>query len=107
MIRLQDDPDYDQRAFEELLEIKGDSDHSKLIAMLEAVNDNSIPISTVLDRYFDPGESDLLDGVSDPDGKCGYAEPEYVRSYSPLNSDCMGTSWTGTTMEALCGRNMP
>ena len=44
VIRLQDDPEYDQTAFEELLEIKGDSDHSKLIAMLEAVNDNSIPI---------------------------------------------------------------
>ena len=52
VIRLQDDPEYDQRAFEELLEIKGDSDHSKLIAMLEAVNDNSIPVSTVLDRVF-------------------------------------------------------
>ena len=86
VIRLQDDPDYDQRAFEELLEIKGDSDHSKLIAMLEAVNDNSIPISTVLDRYFDRENLtywmafQILTGNVDTQNRNMFL-------YSPLNSD--------------------
>lgn len=79
-------PDYDQRAFEELLEIKGDSDHSKLIAMLEAVNDNSIPISTVLDRYFDRENLtywmafQILTGNVDTQNRNMFL-------YSPLNSD--------------------
>lgn len=53
VIRLQTDPLYDQQAFEEILEIKGNSDHTKLIAMLEDLNDHSLPIDTVLDRHFD------------------------------------------------------
>ena len=86
VIRLQDDPEYDQTAFEELLEIKGDSDHSKLIAMLEAVNDNSIPISTVLDRYFDRENLtywmafQILTGNVDTQNRNMFL-------YSPLNSD--------------------
>lgn len=45
---------FDQAAFEQYLEIKGDNnDHTKLIAMLEAVNDDSKNIGDVLDTYFD------------------------------------------------------
>ena len=44
VIKLADDPDYDQAKFEEKLEIKGDNDHTKLIAMLNDLNANiSIP----------------------------------------------------------------
>ena len=32
-IKLADDPDYNQANFEGMLEIKGDSDHTKLIEM--------------------------------------------------------------------------
>lgn len=53
VIRLSSDPAYDREAFEEYLEIKGSEDHSKLIRMLEAVNDYSIPIEEVIDEYFD------------------------------------------------------
>ena len=52
-IKLKTDPTYDQAAFEELLEVKGSDDHSKLIAMLEAVNDYSIPIEDTLATWFD------------------------------------------------------
>ncbi len=38
---------------EKLLEIKGDSDHTKLINMLTALNDNSQPIDSILKKYFD------------------------------------------------------
>ena len=41
IIRLTTDPAYDQTAFEQLMEIKGNSDHSKLIEMLDVLNDES------------------------------------------------------------------
>lgn len=53
VVMMEDDPKFDQKKFEQLLEIKGNHDHTKLIEMLEAVNDNSIPIRDVLDQYFD------------------------------------------------------
>lgn len=52
-IRLETDPAYDQEKFEDILEIKGNTDHSKLISMLEDLNDFSLPIDTVLDKHFD------------------------------------------------------
>lgn len=53
VIMLNDDPNYDVKAFEKILEIKGNDDHSKLIAMLEMVNDYSIPIEDILENHFD------------------------------------------------------
>lgn len=53
VIRLKDDPEYDVTKFEEILEIKGDDDHSKLIALLEKINDYSIPIEEILNDHFD------------------------------------------------------
>lgn len=53
IIVLKDDPKYDVKKFEEILEIKGDDDHSKLIRMLEMVNDYSIPIEDIIEQHFD------------------------------------------------------
>lgn len=53
VIRMEDDPKFDREAFEKLLEIKGDSDHTKLIEMLDALNDYSVSIDEILDTYFD------------------------------------------------------
>lgn len=53
IIVLKDDPNYDLKKFEEILEIKGDDDHTKLIKMLEKVNDYSIPIEQILEENFD------------------------------------------------------
>lgn len=52
-LKLKDDPEYDQEAFEQVLEIKGDDDHTKIIAMLNDLNNFSIPIEDILDKYFD------------------------------------------------------
>lgn len=52
-IRLKDDPMYDLKKFEEILEIKGDDDHTKLISLLEKINDYSIPIEEILQEHFD------------------------------------------------------
>ena len=53
VIRTRDDPEYDEKAFESMIETKGDKDHSKLIRMLEDVNNYSIPIGEVLEKHFD------------------------------------------------------
>ncbi len=52
-IMLKNDLLYNQSAFEERIEIKGDDDHSKLIAMLEDVNNYMLPMETVVSRWFD------------------------------------------------------
>ena len=53
IILLENDPRYDKKKFEEILEIKGDDDHAKLISMLEQVNDYTIPIEQTLSDHFD------------------------------------------------------
>lgn len=40
-------------AFEQILESKGSNDYSKLIALLDAVNDYSVPIEEIVWKYFD------------------------------------------------------
>ncbi len=52
-IKSQSDPTYDKAAFEKYLEIQGREDHDKLIAMLEDVNNLSIPIDEVIAEHFD------------------------------------------------------
>lgn len=52
-IKLETDPGYDVSKFQQYLEIKGDSDHTKLIDMLDDLNDYSISIDDVLDKHFD------------------------------------------------------
>lgn len=87
-IKLKTDPTYDQAAFEKLLEIKGDDDHTKLIAMLDAVNDYAVPIEQVCERYFDTDNLltwmafHILTGNVDTQNRNVYI-------YSPLN----GNKW--------------
>ncbi len=52
-IKLADDPFYDLQRFETILEVKGNQDHSKLIKMLEDVNNWNIPIEEIFNSYFD------------------------------------------------------
>ena len=88
IIRLTTDPAYDQTAFEQLMEIKGNSDHSKLIEMLDVLNDESSSMEEeVFARYFDPENIaywlafQLLTGNTDTQSRNVYL-------YSPQNSDC-------------------
>ena len=86
VIKKEDDPTYDQKAFEKLLEIKGDSDHTKLIDMLTDLNDNSKSIGNILDQYFDRENLtywmayQILTGNTDTQSRNTYL-------YSPQNSD--------------------
>ena len=52
-LKLVTDPGYDEVAFEAVLETKTGNDHTKLLRMLDAVNDYSIPAEELLETYFD------------------------------------------------------
>lgn len=52
VIMQKNDADYDVEAFETMIEIKGSDDHGKLIAMLDDLNDYSIPIKDIMDKWF-------------------------------------------------------
>ncbi|MCT4618291.1 MAG: CotH kinase family protein [Marinisporobacter sp.] len=52
-IKTKDDTTYNVNEFEEILEIRGNDNHKKLIEMLDAVNDYSIDINKTVDKYFD------------------------------------------------------
>ena len=86
VIRLADDPKYNLSKFEEKLEVKGNSDHTKLIAMLNQLNDYSVPMSSILGKYFDTENLaywmafQLLTGNVDTQNRNCYL-------YSPLNSE--------------------
>ncbi|MCR4691975.1 MAG: CotH kinase family protein [Lachnospiraceae bacterium] len=45
--------DFDEEAFEEFLEAKGSNDYDRLLAMLDAVNDESRDIDELVGYYFD------------------------------------------------------
>lgn len=87
VIRLTTDPAYDQTAFEKHLEIKGNSDHSKLIKMLDVLNDESSSMDDELFvTYFDKENIaywmafQLLTGNTDTQNRNVYL-------YSPQNSN--------------------
>ena len=86
VIKLQSDPTYDSTAFEELLETKGNTDNSKLIRMLDAVNDYSIPIDTILEDYFDEENLTYWMGFQILMGNVD-TQNRNMYLYSPLNSD--------------------
>lgn len=82
----EDDPRFDEWAFKSILKVKGDGDHAKLREMLKAVNDYTVPIEQIVDKYFDIENISYFYAyqilIGNPD--CG-ARNEYL--YSPLNSD--------------------
>lgn len=86
VIRPATDPDYSLSKFSEVLEPKTGEDHTKLIAMLDAVNDYTISIESVIDQYFDINNLtsylafNLL--MANPDSS---AQNYFI--YSPVNSD--------------------
>ena len=85
-IKLATDPTYNLDTFEDYLEVKGDDDHSKLIAMLEDVNDYSIPIEETVEKWFDTENIyywmgfQILTGNEDTNARNYFL-------YSPLNVD--------------------
>lgn len=86
VITLATSPQFREDAFEALLESKGSDDHSKLLAMLKAVNDPDVPIQEVIDTYFNRDNLfswlafNILTGNKD-------TSTENYYLYSPTGSD--------------------
>ena len=86
VITLATSPDFQKDAFEELLEVKGDQDHSLLLEMLDAVNNPDMPIRQVVSTYFNEDNLyswlafNILTGNKD-------ASTENYYLYSPTGSD--------------------
>ena len=84
-IKLTSDPTFDQSMFDYYLEVKGNSDHTKLIEMLDKLNDESQSMEELLQTYFDPENIaywmafQLLTGNADTQNRNMYL-------YSPQNS---------------------
>lgn len=53
LMKTTSDPDYDEKAFEEYIEIKGDDDHTKIQNVMQKINDYTIPIQDVVEEHFD------------------------------------------------------
>lgn len=85
-IVLKEDPRYDLKAFEEIVEIKGDDDHSKLISLLERLNDYSIPIETILEENLDMENITYWLAFNILLGNCDSQNRNFY-IYSPLNVD--------------------
>ncbi len=51
-LKNTDDPEYNEAEFEKILEIREGGDHSKLIRMLQDINDYSQDFDTVFNKYF-------------------------------------------------------
>lgn len=81
----EDDPDFDEAAFETYMEVKGDEDHSLLRQVLEELGNYSKPISDIVEEYFDAENLcywmafNILTGNSDSGARNLFL-------YSPLNS---------------------
>lgn len=85
-LKLSSDPTYDQKAFEDIIEIKGNTDHTKFLKMLDDVNNTLLPINTVFSKYFDEENYftwlafQILIGNADTTSRNFFI-------YSPLNSE--------------------
>ena len=85
-IKKADDPAFDEKAFEKMLECKGNTDHTKLINLLADINDYSISAESLLDKHFDMENAaywmafHILTGNVDTQNRNFYI-------YSPQNSE--------------------
>lgn len=52
-IRTIDDKEYDAAAMESIISCKGREDNSKLISLINAINDTTVDINYIIDNYFD------------------------------------------------------
>ena len=51
-LRPKSDPQYNVDEFEKILEIKGNDNHEKLLAMLDDLNNDDIDINRIIEKYF-------------------------------------------------------
>lgn len=80
------DPRFDELKFEEILKPKGDADTSKLREVISAVNDYTVPIEQIVQKYFDVENFSYFVAYQILIGNYDVG-PRNQYMYSPLNSD--------------------
>lgn len=85
IIKLADDAAYNLSDFEGLLEVKGSSDHQKLIDMLDDLNDESHDMEDILAKRFDVENLTYWLAFQMLTGNCD-TQNRNCYLYSPLNS---------------------
>ena len=53
VLKTVDNPSYDQAAFETVLSCKGREDHTKILNLIEMINDRSMDINDIIGTYID------------------------------------------------------
>lgn len=86
VLKVKDDPTYDEAAFETIMEIKGSDDHSELLEMLQSVNDPQQNINDVFNRYFEKDNYLTWVATNILFGNVDSMSTNYYL-YSPPNSD--------------------
>ncbi|MBM7649092.1 spore coat protein H [Bacillus ectoiniformans] len=86
ILRHQDDPQYDKKLFESVLNINGSENHEELLQMLDDVNDLSKPFDQVFDTYFQEDNYLTWLAVNILFGNYDTMSTNYYL-YSPLNSE--------------------
>lgn len=85
-IRLESDPLFNEEEFSHVLEIKGNRDHSKLIQMLDDVNNYDVPIADTFEKYFDAENYFTWMAINILDGNVD-TQTQNFYLYSPENSE--------------------
>lgn len=85
-LKSAEDPAYDEARFSQHLEIKGDKHHEKLLGMLDDLNNYSLPINEVFDKYFDRDNFLTWMAVNILTDNFDTINQNFLL-YSPLNSD--------------------
>jgi spore coat protein H len=116
VIKNVSDPAYNKTEFEKILGIEGTEEHSRLIAMLKDVNDETQDINAVIDKWFDRdnyvtwmamnlliGNTDTVDSnfflLSPVDQEKWYFVPwDYDYSLGSINAPNADNSWMAPYM---------
>ncbi|CAH1218037.1 hypothetical protein PAECIP111893_04350 [Paenibacillus plantiphilus] len=85
-LKLATDPTFDEAAFDSVLEPKGDTNHTKLLQMLDDLNNLSLDADQVFDRYFDRDNFLTWMAVNILMDNMDTITQNYML-YSPLNSE--------------------
>lgn len=83
---LATDPSYDAERFGSVIESKNGEDHTKLLSMLDALNDYTIPIEDVVKKHFNLDNVMSYLAFNILVGNADYNSQNFYL-YSPVNSD--------------------
>ncbi|WP_438446802.1 CotH kinase family protein [Gorillibacterium sp. sgz5001074] len=85
-LKAATEPGYNKAAFEKILSIEGNSNHEKLLRMLDDVNDYTLNINQVVDKHFNRDNMLTWLAVNILMGNIDTISQNYIL-YSPLNAN--------------------